>query len=461
MKNKELLKNFIIYGIGFGLSKFSIILLLPLVTSALSPDDFGRIEIIQTIYNILIVFGLLQLDSSFQRYYDDPSIDRKILISTTHTSILYVNSILFTLINLVGFVLDYTNVTNINYNTFLILSIWIFFSNISTFYYLIYRYENRSIVLSIFTLIQVFIQAFLIWFFLIHIGKSVIYYFVAQAISFIILVILQIIFVNMKISFQFKFDYLRKLIFFGLPQLPARIGSVFNQNVSRFFILNYLGSYSLGLFSAALKIASLSQMLYLAFNMAWYPFLYKKINNNNFTELKKINTIVVLIVSALSIIITIYSKLLVNILLSSEYFTSSQYIGPLFTSFVLIIIKDTIDIGVKVKESTKYVSYIYFISLIISVLVYYLFSENGLLEVVCIQFFSNYIILLLTLINSESLFKIGFSFYINLIVPLFVFIVVLYLSKLTLSVITIFILTMIVISSTLLMIFFLVTKVKV
>ncbi|NOE51408.1 oligosaccharide flippase family protein, partial [Vibrio cholerae] len=67
IKNK-LVQNILIYGGVTGLSRMLPILLLPFYLSALSIEEFGRIEVLVALYNIIIIFGSMQLETAVQRY---------------------------------------------------------------------------------------------------------------------------------------------------------------------------------------------------------------------------------------------------------------------------------------------------------------------------------------------------------------------------------------------------------
>lgn len=66
---KELLTNFFAYGFAISLDKLLAFLLIPIYASKLSVDEFGVIDLIQTIIGIVSIFAFLQLETSLQRYY--------------------------------------------------------------------------------------------------------------------------------------------------------------------------------------------------------------------------------------------------------------------------------------------------------------------------------------------------------------------------------------------------------
>ena len=78
---KDLIKSFLVYGIGDAFSKLVPFLLLPFFTEVLVPSEYGILEIINTIILILAVLGRVQLDTSLQRFFYEEKNQSK-LVST-------------------------------------------------------------------------------------------------------------------------------------------------------------------------------------------------------------------------------------------------------------------------------------------------------------------------------------------------------------------------------------------
>src|SRR5919109_1171254 len=81
---KRLLKQSAIYGLGGMVSRLLAVLLLPLYTSYLGTEGFGKIETTVALTTVLVVVLRLGISSAFFRFYfdsDDP--DRRTLVVRT------------------------------------------------------------------------------------------------------------------------------------------------------------------------------------------------------------------------------------------------------------------------------------------------------------------------------------------------------------------------------------------
>jgi O-antigen/teichoic acid export membrane protein len=66
---KEFFKSFATFGLAISIDKLIGLILLPIYTSFFTQEEYGIIEIIQSVISIVCIFGMLQLETSLQRYY--------------------------------------------------------------------------------------------------------------------------------------------------------------------------------------------------------------------------------------------------------------------------------------------------------------------------------------------------------------------------------------------------------
>ena len=66
---KQFSKDTLVYGLGKGLKKFIGLLLLPVYTRALSPEDFGILDTLGSALFFIIVFFNFGLDSAVSYFF--------------------------------------------------------------------------------------------------------------------------------------------------------------------------------------------------------------------------------------------------------------------------------------------------------------------------------------------------------------------------------------------------------
>ena len=100
-------------------------------------------------------------------------------------------------------------------------------------------------------------------------------FFLSQLIAIALSSLFSLFLVRKLFIFHLSKPYLKLSLKYALPQFPARVGSATNAYANRFFILGYLDTYHIGLFSMALKIGSIMQLIHQTFMMAWNQYMFE------------------------------------------------------------------------------------------------------------------------------------------------------------------------------------------
>lgn len=407
-------KSFLVYGMTSGLSKFISLLLIPIYTRVFTPDYVARLDVIQSFIMIMAIFGVLQLENSIQRYYYSYyNFLRKIMISSTLLTVSFLSVLILFLIVLFSEKISFLLFKNFN-NGYLIAigAIIIPLFNISSFNSIILRYQKKSYLFAITTLLQILLGALLTIYFVLSLELGIIGVFYGQILAYALTIPIQIISIKNDLTFGFSTRILKKMFQFAVPQFPARLGSVSNSYISRFFILGILSAHHLGIYSVALKFASVMQIFLSAFIMTWIPYMYENLKNKKHKDnFKQIFIYTLIFVNSITIIISLFSKE-IFILFTTEGFYEAQFLLPgLVYANGLMIIKSVVDIGPMIVKKMIYSSYIFIVSGIINVLILYFgliyFDLNG---AVYSLVFANLILVFLNWYCTEKLYPIGFNF---------------------------------------------------
>jgi O-antigen/teichoic acid export membrane protein len=120
-------------------------------------------------------------------------------------------------------------------------------------------------------------------------------------------------------------------------------------------MLKYLSLESIGLYAVALKLASVFALFGVAFRMAWEPFVYNQLNNNDHKRtLVRVYKLVLLFSTVLVICITIFSREILTVLTTEEYVSAYALTGFLCMHVMLTIYRSIIEIGTKIRKQTYY-----------------------------------------------------------------------------------------------------------
>jgi O-antigen/teichoic acid export membrane protein len=281
-REKTLVKNTGILAIGRLSSKLFTFLLLPLYTAVLLPEDYGLVDVLQTVLGLVLYFVTLQIESAIFRFLLDDRKNMEQISGYVSTGLLVVlgNLLLATAIILLVHVFY-----PFNHVVLFILCLWA--ESISLVFRNIARGLGHTGLYSIssfaITVTSLLVNLILILGF--HLGASSI--LVALVLSNLVGSLL--IGVKEKLWKQVNFrevslEKLKKMLHYSIPLIPSAL-SWWIANVSdRLLIAAFLGSAMNGIYAAANKIPTIYTTIFTVYNLAWIESVSMAVKDKDIKE---------------------------------------------------------------------------------------------------------------------------------------------------------------------------------
>ncbi len=273
---KRLGRHSAIYGLGGLVSRILATLLLPLYTHYLPPNAYGRVEIVTAATAVLSIVLQLGISSAFFRFYFDAKVhtEKLTVIRTSFWFTMAMSTVGLALgvvfAGAVGHAIGLGNDPSLvragavglwaqtNYNQLTAL----------------FRVEERSVAYAIASVANVLITvaAMVLSVAVFHWGAIglVVGNFTGTLIVYVALVLYR----TEQLGLEFDTTLFRKMQKFGMPLVPSALALWAINFVDREFIVWYNGKAEVGVYSAAIKIASVVTFAMIAFRTAWPAFAY-------------------------------------------------------------------------------------------------------------------------------------------------------------------------------------------
>ena len=282
----KILKESSIYSIEPILKKVILFFLLPLYTTYLTPEDFGKLEYIITISSFFVLIATGGFESSFFKYgYGEEENKRKIVLFNTLTSSLIVS---FIILIFAYFIKDYLfqeRIISLLFLLYLSARIIIILFNYNL---LVLRYQHKAKSYLVIAIINFLFLISLNIFFIVYceLGfKGIIY---ANLISSVLSFLIFFKLLWNEITFSLDIDLIKKIFKFGLPMVPGNIAALIMTMSDRFFLERYSSSTELGLYSYGYKFGMLVNVLIITpFFMGWGPYKWQVYKTENAKEVYK------------------------------------------------------------------------------------------------------------------------------------------------------------------------------
>lgn len=296
LKNSLVKTSFVYTLINFVNKAFPFIL-LPLLTRTLSPSDYGEYSLFRASTNILLpLIGVNLSEYIMKNYYsnDEYSFSQKISLS------IFINLILFGVImGIVSIVnKDFISQTFDIHKEFILASIIITLcTSINNIERNILRCQNNTKLFSVLVIGQTllfFVSVLCLYYLRLLTLFSLIK---IEVITYLFFGVISLLVLKYKFKTYLFFDsrLLKLMVSFCIPLvLNSFLAYIFSLS-DRFIIAKELDSESVGYYSVAFQLVSVLQILAVAFNTSWTPFIYQKLKENvEHSYIRKIQTKVII-----------------------------------------------------------------------------------------------------------------------------------------------------------------------
>ena len=321
------LKKVFSYAIGNGLSKFIAVIILPIYTNYLNPQEYGRADLAYYTVSIIVSFVFMECWTALLRFiYDDyTEKNRKKVFSNILflTLLLFIPYILIQYIITIFIASEYVWITCIYGIFYMILQVLQMYTRAI-------KKSNHFVVSGI---ISSLIQLVIAYIFTIKIkiGASII--IVAPIIGSIIACLYLIVATKCWKDISFKDidkKLLKKMCIFCIPLAFNSIAFWAMNNINRYFAAYFLGYDASSYVSIASKLTMIITLAASVYSLAWQENAFENSNNKDKNSVySKMFSLYLAIFSSATACAIIFVKLIFPIIIGQEY-SQAQSILPMY-----------------------------------------------------------------------------------------------------------------------------------
>ncbi len=222
-----------------------------------------------------------------------------------------------------------------------------------------------------------------------------------------------------NLHFKVDKEILKKMIYFGLPYLPASISSTIVQVIDRPLVQAMTNTETLGIYSANYKLGIFMMLFVTMFNFAWQPFFLTNAKEENAKQLfSKILTLFLLIASVIWIVLSLF----VDEFARWQFLPGRSIIGKDFLSGLPIVpiillgylfngLYYNFQVGLYIEEKTKYFPVVTGLGAIVNIGVNFLLIPIWGIMGAAIATLAAYIVMAVSLfLFSQKVYKIHYEY---------------------------------------------------
>jgi O-antigen/teichoic acid export membrane protein len=335
---KRLSHHTAIYGLGGLVSRILAIVFLPLYTNYLPPGAYGQVESITAATAVLSILLQLGIGSAFFRFYNDTADPARQLVvvrtsfwfTMTMSTVGLVLGVVFA--GFVSRLLGLGHHPNLVYAGAVGLWAQTNYNQLTN----LFRAEQRSVAYAIASVANVLITVtgMVLFVAVFHWGAAglIVGNFVGTLVVYLALVAYR----REQLGLQFDRELLRSMQRFGMPLVPSALALWVINFVDRRFVIHYNGLTEAGIYSAAIKVASVVSFVMVAFSTAWPAFAYSIADDKAARRTYAfVLTYLLAACSWLSLALGALSPWLVDALTRSDYHRAEKGVALIAFAFTL------------------------------------------------------------------------------------------------------------------------------
>lgn len=369
--SQKLLKNTIYYSIGEIIPRIISFLLLPILTKYLTTNEYGIVSYTNSVMTFVFVIAALSLNTFVLRHYysvkDEKS--RKELIGSVFLFIFGFNCVLIVLqMFFFPILIDFFSV-NIPFKPYFQLAILNnFFDVISIIPLVLYRVKENAKGFLMLSLSRTLLQFLMVYVFVVIYNKGLLGSYYARLIINVPFMFVYFYMIYKNSIFKINFKLIKEALHFTLPILPGSLAFLFVSLSDRVILERYISLDQLGVFSVAITLATVLNIVIQALYKTFEPILFKEYFNENFQETNlRLYKFYLLALFAGAFGTSIFSKEFFAIATSGAFKEGYKLVPFFIVSVVIAGINTYLNILMIANKKQKMVSFVSIISAIISV----------------------------------------------------------------------------------------------
>ena len=405
-----------IYGLGTMVSRIVSFFLLPLYTRYLTPSDYGVLETVEISNGVLGVVVTVGIAMALSRFYYEPeeTKERNMVVSTTFITYMVIGVCSLPILMLICTP----------------LSVWLFETEAYGYYFrigftilvigalldigMVYlRVIKKPVIFISITLSRLVILISLNIVFIVYFRLGVIGILYSSLIVKSIYGLLMTSYILWTTGVGFSFSLSKEMLKYALPMIPSRLANTLVKQSDKYFILHFLGTADMGIYSLALKLGNaVHNLLTIPFNLAYIPRRFEIMKQSDARDIySRVFTYYVFFLGYVGLCISLLLPEILDIMVTEEFERAGAIVPAVVFSMILYGCHFHFNFGILYSKKTKYLAYINVLSALLMLACnFFLIQAFGLWGGVLSSIITMGIQAWLLYVVSNRLFRIRFEF---------------------------------------------------
>ncbi|MGQ9880696.1 MAG: lipopolysaccharide biosynthesis protein [Armatimonadota bacterium] len=353
---RALVKDSAIYAVGTVASRLVGFIMIPVYTRVLTPSDYGIIETIVRLVDVISLFLALGLAEALLRHYylarDEE--DRRRLIGTVFTlnmAVMLIGSLLSLPASPYLTRLAFGHDRHTLYVTVSLIGMLV--GNLMELPLTLWRAEGKAWLFTAVSLSKLFTQLASNIVLVVWLRWGVWGVVLSGLLNAVIWSAVLGVAVRRRYGLLFDRAWLKPVLRYGLPLVPAAISQFILHFSDRFFLTRYATEAELGLYSLAYRFGMLVSVFYSVVSLAWGPWAFRVGGQaEGDTHLSRATALILLGMATVCAGIALLSAPVIRLLSAPAFWRAADFVPPLAVAYWLFVAQGPLSVGARLANRT-------------------------------------------------------------------------------------------------------------
>ncbi|MGC8783089.1 MAG: lipopolysaccharide biosynthesis protein [Armatimonadota bacterium] len=353
---RSLVKDSAVYAVGTIASRLVGFIMIPIYTRVLTPADYGIIETIVRLVDVIGLFLALGLAEALLRHYylakDEQ--ERRRLIATVfnlNLVVVIVGSLLTLPASPYLARLAFGHERYAHYVTISLISMLV--GNLIELPLTLWRAEGKAWRFTTISLCRLSTQlatniVLVVWLRWGVWGVVLSGLINASVWSFVLGVL-----VRLRYGGAFDMQWVKPVLRYGLPLVPASLSQFILHFSDRFFLTRYASESELGLYSLAYRFGMLVSVFYGIVSMAWAPWAFRVgAQEEGAYHLQRAISLILLGFALVASGIILFARPAIHLMSATRFWGAADYVPPLAGAYWFFVAQGPLSVGARLSNRT-------------------------------------------------------------------------------------------------------------
>jgi O-antigen/teichoic acid export membrane protein len=313
----------LVYGLGQVSGRAVQVLLVPVITLALTPAVFAIADLVQA-YSALLVFVLVMgMDAALVRFfYNEPDRDaRRTMVTTSLVFRVIVSTLTAAMVMLLVSPVAGQLLGSPTYVKYVLVgAVSIPFTMLVMFSNDVLRVTFQPWKFIVLNLVQTVVTGGLTLWWVMHERRGVIGMLYGKLAGDAITALLGLVLLRPSLLPRVDRAMLRRMLGFGLPLLPGAFAYGVVSSADRYFLQRTHGLETVGVYAVAIKFFTLMMMCVTAFSLAFFPIAHARAGSPDAPRLyARVLALYMAVASGVALAVSLFTPEVLSVLVQPAY----------------------------------------------------------------------------------------------------------------------------------------------